>query len=116
MQLTWDNFDRFKTRGLDARRAGQWDSARVYFLEAARVMVALGKEAKTDSLKEARQATAQKLLDLARDCEDAKASGRKAGSPAPRRTSNGATNAAPPEADGDAPPKDWLVKEKPTLR
>jgi hypothetical protein len=69
MQLTWDNFERFKTRGLDARRAGQWDAARVYFLEAARVMVALSKQASTEPLAEARRATAEKFLDLARDCE-----------------------------------------------
>ena len=59
MQLTWDNFERFKTRGLDARRAGQFDAARVYFLEAARVMIALSKQANTESLGDARRATAQ---------------------------------------------------------
>ena len=34
--ITWDNFERYRQKGLDARRAGQWDSARIYLLEAAR--------------------------------------------------------------------------------
>ncbi|HZZ41874.1 MAG TPA: hypothetical protein VFE58_02985 [Tepidisphaeraceae bacterium] len=35
---SWDTFERYRQRGVDARRAGQWDSARVYLLEAARAM------------------------------------------------------------------------------
>src|SRR3954468_11325754 len=27
--VTWDTFERYQQKGLDARRAGQWDSARV---------------------------------------------------------------------------------------
>ena len=43
MAVTWDQFERYRQKGLDARRAGQWDSARIYLLEAARSMVALSK-------------------------------------------------------------------------
>jgi hypothetical protein len=35
MSVSWDTFERYRQKGLDARRAGQWDSARVYLLEAA---------------------------------------------------------------------------------
>lgn len=113
MQLTWDNFERFKTRGLDARRAGQWDAARVYFLEAARVMVALSKQANTEPLAEARRATAEKFLDLARDCEEAKTSGRKAGT-APRKSESQTESSQGEDAGKNA--SDWIVKEKPKLR
>jgi transitional endoplasmic reticulum ATPase len=114
MQLTWDNFERFKTRGLDARRAGQWDSARVYLLEAARVMAALSKQAKTDSLKDARTATAQKLLDLARDCEAAKATNRK--SDIGTRTSEPQSSNETGNDDAKPDASQWLVREKPTLK
>ena len=41
--MTWETFERYRTKGLDARRAGQWDSARIYLLEAARSMLELSK-------------------------------------------------------------------------
>ena len=34
--MNWDTFERYRQKGLDARWAGQWDSARIYLLEAAR--------------------------------------------------------------------------------
>jgi transitional endoplasmic reticulum ATPase len=114
MQLTWDHFERFKTRGLDARRAGQWDAARVYFLEAARVMVALSKQATTEPLAEARRATAEKLLDLARDCEDAKTSNRKTPATGPRKSESQSESGQNEDAGKNA--ADWIVKEKPKLR
>lgn len=113
MQLTWDNFERFKQRGLDARRAGQFDAARVYFLEAARVMVALSKQAKTEPLADARRATAEKLLELARDCETAKASpNRKSEGVARKSSVQGESSGG--EAETSA--SDWIVREKPTIR
>src|SRR6185295_8449166 len=77
MSVSWDTFERYRQKGLDARRAGQWDSARVYLLEAARAMVELSKEARGEDLREARRQTATKLLELAKDCDDAKRSNRK---------------------------------------
>src|SRR5215218_10117051 len=75
--VTYDTFERYQQKGLDARRAGQWDSARVYLLEAARAMVELSKDATGEELKEARRQTASKLLELARDCERAKSENRR---------------------------------------
>ena len=77
MSVSWDTFERYRQKGLDARRAGQWDSARIYLLEAARAMVELSKSAQGEELREARRQTAAKLLELAKDCEDAKRSNRK---------------------------------------
>jgi len=111
--VTWDTFERYQQKGLDARRAGQWDSARVYLLEAARAMVELSKDATGDELKEARRATAAKLLELAKDCEKAKAEGRR--QKAETRKSSGDKGTAS-ESEGESSAENWIVKEKPKLR
>ena len=51
--MTYDTFEPYQQKGLDARRAGQWDSARIYLLEAARAMVELSKQAQGAELVEA---------------------------------------------------------------
>src|SRR3954468_4919054 len=78
MSVTWDTFERYRQKGLDARRAGQWDSARIYLLEAARAMVELSKDAKGEELREGRRQMANRLLELARDCDQAKSESRRA--------------------------------------
>jgi transitional endoplasmic reticulum ATPase len=115
MPATWDTFERYRQKGLDARRAGQWESARVYLLEAARAMVDLSKEAKGEELREGRRQMAARLLELARDCENAKGAGRR--SPAPsRRTPTNTQGEKSSEADGETSASQWVVKEKPSLR
>src|SRR5205809_1844644 len=76
MTVSWDTFERYKQKGLDARRAGRWESARIYLLEAARAMLELSKDAQGVELREARRETSTKLLELARDCDKAKAENR----------------------------------------
>lgn len=108
--MSWDTFERYRQRGLDARRAGQWDSARIYLLEAARAMLDLSKDAQGEELREGRREMAAKLLELAKDSEDAKKQSRKAG-PVQRTKSESAA-----ESEGDKGAEQWMVKEKPTLR
>src|SRR3982751_4900100 len=72
MTVSYDSFERYRQKGLDARRAGQWDSARIYLLEAARAMLDLSKTAQGEELQSARRATAQNPLARARDCDTAK--------------------------------------------
>ena len=105
---SWDTFERYRQKGLDARRAGQWDSARIYLLEAARSMVELSKQARGEELKTARTQMAAKLLDLARDCETARGQARRPGISAPVETSS--------ESEGNKSGSQWMVKEKPSLR
>ncbi len=71
MSVSWDTFERYRQKGLDARRAGQWESAKVYLLEAARAMVSLSKTAMGDELRESRTQMAERLLELAKDCDAA---------------------------------------------
>jgi transitional endoplasmic reticulum ATPase len=108
--VSWDTFERYRQRGLDARRAGQWDSARIYLLEAARSMVELSKDAQGEELREARREMANKLLELARDSEKAKSESRKPGPVQRTRSENTA------EAEGGKGAEQWIVKEKPTIR
>src|SRR5215213_2750024 len=101
MAVTWDTFQRYQQKGLDARRAGQWDSARIYLLEAARAMVELSKAAHGEELREARREMSQKLLDLAKDCDEAKKENRR--QPAPgRRAPQGGKGERSQESEGGA--------------
>ena len=102
---TWDGFQRYQKKGLDARRAGQWESARIYLLEAARSMVELSKQTDRPELHEARRDIAQRLLELAKDCQQAHADNRvqRQREPTAERESTGNGN-------------QWIVREKPNLR
>src|SRR5688500_2654739 len=110
---SWDTFERFRQKGLDARRAGQWDAARTYLLEAARAMTALARDAQGEELRTGRQDIATRLLELARDSEQARRERRRPN--APRRTPR-EQDASSAEADGAASADKWIVKEKPSLR
>src|SRR5687767_13372460 len=119
MAVTWDSFQRYQQKGLDARRAGQWDSARVYLLEAARAMLELSKSAQGDELRNARREMSQKLLDLAKDCDAAKKESRR--QPGVSRRSgggggSGGSGEQSSESEGGASADQWVVKEKPSLR
>src|SRR4029078_2784939 len=66
-----------------------------------------------EELREARRQTAQKLLELAKDCEDAKRTNRK--SQIGNRKSNDSRESTS-ESEGGASADQWIVKEKPKLR
>jgi transitional endoplasmic reticulum ATPase len=114
MPVTWDSFERYRQKGLDARRAGQWDSARVYLLEAARAMVELSKQAQGEELREGRRQMATKLLELAKDCETARSENRRPGVAIPR--GEGAKRESSSESEGNGDANQWIVKEKPSIR
>src|SRR3954447_2990002 len=108
---SWDTFERYRQKGLDARRAGQWDSARIYLLEAARAMMELSKQAQGEELRNARRETAARLLELARDCDKAKSENRK--------SQIGSRKSAPEsssESEGASAASDWIVREKSSIR
>jgi transitional endoplasmic reticulum ATPase len=113
MPVNWDTFERYRQKGLDARRAGQWDSARIYLLEAARAMASLSKNAQSAELSAGRTQMAERLLELARDCEQASREKRRQ-PPLGRRSDGGSVPAS--EADGERSAQQWIIREKPTLR
>lgn len=105
-----DTFERYRQKGIDARRAGQWDSAKVYLLEAARVMLQLSRQAQGEELRQARREMATRLLELAKDCDAAKQQNR--------RPSAGVIRHNPQRIDQDEATTDasqWMVREKPSL-
>src|SRR6266571_2253499 len=106
MAVTWENFERYRQKGLDARRAGEWDSARIYLLEAARAILQLSKDAQGEALKQARREMSQKLLDLARDCENAKGEHRN-----PRFAAGPQGRVSSPDRESEGNPKadSWIV-------
>jgi transitional endoplasmic reticulum ATPase len=112
MTSNWETFERYRQKGLDARRAGQWDSARIYLLEAARSMLQLSKESQTEELREARREMSAKLLELAKDSERAKAENRRQPG-VPRRASSAESTG---DNDAQSSADQWIVREKPSLR
>jgi transitional endoplasmic reticulum ATPase len=112
MAVTWETFERYRQKGLDARRAMQWDTARLYLLEAARAMTDLAKEAQGDELRAGRQEIATKLLELARDCEKAKKENRRT----PGLSEAKGRMEASSEGESTDGADKWIVKEKPNLR
>src|SRR5688500_5372403 len=113
MAVTWGQFARYRQKGLDARRATQCDQARVYLPEAARAMTALANGAQGDERSSGRQQSATRLLDLARDCEQAKRENRKT----PTLSDAKSRMESSSESEGAESSADrWIVKEKPKLR
>src|SRR3982750_1672635 len=108
--VTWDTFERYQQKGLDARRAGQWDSARIYLLEAARAMLELSKTATGEELREGRGEISQRLLELAKDCEVAAKENRRAGPVRRAGQSGGGSNAPAGESEGETSAQQWIVK------
>jgi transitional endoplasmic reticulum ATPase len=117
MSVSWETFERYRQKGLDARRAGQWESARIYLLEAARAMAGLSKGAMGGELRESRKQMAERLLELAKDCETAAKENRRPGGASRSRSSApGTSSAQASESEGETSAQQWIVKEKPTLR
>lgn len=115
----WQSMQWYKAQALAAYRTGQTDTARVYFLEAARAAADLSARTDSAELREARQATARRLLDLARDCKNPRKRTRHAAHPAPM--SDSAVAASSRDADHSEAAEipsaaQWMVREKPAVR
>src|SRR4051794_22467027 len=114
MAVTWEQFERYRQKGLDAQRAMQWDSARLYLLEAARTMTQLANDAQADELRAGRREIAGRLLELARDCETAKRENRR--TPGLSNAKTRIESSKESEDGAQTSADKWIVKEKPKLR
>src|SRR5204863_3713125 len=83
-------------------------------LEAARAMVELSKQAQGQELRDGRRQMATKLLELAKDCETAKADNRRPGATMSR--GEGAKRESSSESEGNGDAHQWIVKERPSIR
>jgi transitional endoplasmic reticulum ATPase len=108
VSATQETFERYRQRGIDAHKAGQFASAKIYFLEAARAILELSKSAQTEDLRNARRQTAERFLELARDCDN----------PVKARSSANARSMASAESreGGEHSADQWIVRERPSLR
>ena len=120
MAVTLDHYQRYAQRALDAYKAMNYDVAREYFLRAAEVMTLLSKQADSEELREVRRQVAEKALERAKQCEQAKKNQQNRPRPRGGSTSTKTKGRpdAPDESDGEdgADADKWIVKEKPKLR
>ena len=119
MAVTLEHYQRYAQRALDAYKAANYDVAREYFLRAAEVMTLLSKQADSEELRDVRQQVAEKALQRARQCEQAKQNqGRRPARPGASGAGKGRMEASgESEGDDDGADADkWIVKEKPKLR
>jgi transitional endoplasmic reticulum ATPase len=107
-RASYDIFERYRGKGMDAYRAGDYPAAREFLLEAARAMAEMAKETE-GRLKDVRTETAKKLLKLAHHCK-----GRRAEPSGPAAAPRGGQYTATSDTDG-APRGDWVLKEKPNV-
>ena len=122
MAVTLEHYQRYAQRALDAYKAANYDVAREYFLRAAEVMTLLSKQADSEELRELRRQVAEKALERARQCEQAKQNqGRRpvragAGGGAAKGAKGRMEASGESEGDDGADADKWIVKEKPKLR
>lgn len=103
MAVSYETFEKFKERGMSAYRSGDYPTARIYLLQAARAMTELAASGEA-ALREQREEMARKLLDLSQSCKNRKP-GRKAG------LEKAGADGGEPEAE-----KNWVVRERPDVR
>ncbi|MFH0981768.1 MAG: ATP-binding protein, partial [Planctomycetota bacterium] len=106
MAVSFETFERLKGKGLSAYKAGDYAAAKTYLVEAAECMIELAEGAKTSEARRQHEEIARELVDLAKECDRAKKSGRK-----PR----GARAKVKDEEGGGADASDWIVREKPDV-
>jgi transitional endoplasmic reticulum ATPase len=119
MAVTLEHYQRYAQRALDAYKAMNYDVAREYFLRAAEVMTLLSKQADSEELREVRRQVAEKALERAKQCEQAKKNqqNRPRGGSTSTKTRPRPGSGDQAEGDEDGADADkWIVKEKPKLR
>jgi transitional endoplasmic reticulum ATPase len=107
MSASMEVFERFKRSGFAALKRGEYEPARLYLLEAARVMAERATQS-TGELRAGQEQVAKELLDLAKSLK-----GRK-----PTRRAEGgrpAATAASAAGEEENAPKDWRVRERPSV-
>jgi SpoVK/Ycf46/Vps4 family AAA+-type ATPase len=109
MTVSFATFDRLKGKGVAAYKSGEFLAAKSYLIDAAECMVEMAASAKTPETQRQHEELAAELIDLAKDCDAARAEGRKASG------GNGRRAQREKEGDSGGDASDWIVKDKPTL-
>ncbi|MEK6799793.1 MAG: ATP-binding protein [Planctomycetota bacterium] len=127
MTVTFATFDRLKSKGVEAYKAGEYLTAKTYLVDAAECVIELAAAAKSSEARRQHEELAAELIDLAKDCDQILTGGRR-GKPAPRggagRGGGGAGRgdgsprgggARVKEEDAGADAEDWIVRDKPDV-
>jgi transitional endoplasmic reticulum ATPase len=104
MGVSFSTFERLKSKGVEAYKAGNFRAARTYLADAAECMIELAEAAKSPETRRKHEELAAELIDLAKDCE------RRHRSP-----QGGRTKQREKEDDSTADVSDWIIREKPAI-
>jgi transitional endoplasmic reticulum ATPase len=105
MTISYDTFERLKTRGLAAYKAGRFAEAKPFLMQAADAMIKIAADTPDPARRERRKVMAAELIEFARQCDEQAVQKRVA-----RRAAAGEGD------DKGADAADWVVREKPTVR
>jgi len=105
MTISYDTFERLKTRGLAAYKAGNYAEAKPFLMQAADAMIKIAADTADAARRERRKVMAAELIEFARQCDERADQKR-----AVRRA------AASDGDDKGADASDWVVREKPSVR
>jgi len=99
---SYEAFERLKSQGVLAYKAGDYAKAKPFLMQAADYLLRIAESGSDDGVRAERQDLAQQLIGLAKECETKKSKPKKKG----RAKDNG-------DDGGDA--SDWIVREKPDV-
>ncbi len=105
MAISFATFERLKSKGISSYKKGDYLAAKTYLIEAAECMIELAEQAKTPETRRQHEEIAGELIDLAKDCERLKKSGKKPRSRAKEKD----------DENGGADASDWIVRDKPDI-
>lgn len=103
MAVTFATFERLKSKGVSAYRAGNYSAARTYLIEAAECLIEMAGNARSDQVRRQHEELAHQLVDLAKECD------RQQRAPGGRRAP-----AREKEGEG-ASAGDWIVRDRPDI-
>ena len=105
MAVSFATFERLKSKGVSAYKKGDYLAAKTYLTEAAECMIELAERAKTPEARRQHEEIAREIIDLAKDCDHLKKTGRKPRARAKEKD----------DENGGADASDWIVRDKPDI-
>ena len=104
MAVSFATFERLKSKGVSAYKKGDYLAAKTYLVEAAECMIELAESAKTPETRRQHEEIATELVDLAKDCDRLKKSGKKPRARVKEKDDDSGTDAS-----------DWIIRDKPDI-
>ncbi len=99
----YETFDRLKSKGLLAYKAGDHAKAKPFLMQAADCLLRIAKTRSDDNVRTEQEDLAQQLIDLAKECAAKKGKSGKKG------------RVKDHSGDDGSDANDWIVREKPDI-